>query len=86
MPKKKDKKKTNRKNEIRMARNRVCFYCQEKKEPTYTDSQTLRKFVSDRMKITPRLRSGACSKHQRAVTQQIKYARHLSLIPFTPKA
>lgn len=64
---------------------KVCFFCQSKTLPTYTDLQTLKRFFSDRSKIIPKSKSNVCSKHQRAVTRHIKYARHLSLLPFTPK-
>lgn len=64
---------------------KACFFHQGKSEPTYTDIVTLRRFISDRAKITPRAKSNVCSKHQRAITKHIKYARHLGLLPFTPK-
>src|SRR3989344_1031444 len=64
---------------------KVCFFCQNKSIPTYTDLVTLRRFLTDRAKILPKLRSGVCSKQQRAVTKNIKYARHLALLPFVPK-
>lgn len=63
-------------------KKRPCYFCESKKEPTYTDSSALRKFISDRSRIYPRAKTGACSKHQRRVTKEIKYARHLSLLPF----
>jgi small subunit ribosomal protein S18 len=66
-------------------RRRSCLFCDEKKTPTYTDAITLRKFLSDRSKIIPRSRSGACSKHQRLVAREIKHARHLALLPFVTK-
>lgn len=62
-----------------------CFFCQNKKEPDFTDSVTLRRFISDRSRIHPKLRTGVCSKHQRRLTRQIKYARHLALLPFVPR-
>ncbi len=64
---------------------RGCSFCQTKKEPSYTDTASLRRFISDRSKIIPKLRSGLCSKHQRKVTREIKYARHLSLLPFVTR-
>lgn len=80
------KKKDDRQAMVRMPRaKKVCLFCTEKKEPSFTDSVILRKFMSDRAKIQPRLRTGACSKHQRRLTTQIKYARHLSLLPFSAK-
>lgn len=63
---------------------KVCFFCQSKTDPLYTDTNILRRFTSDRAKIVPRAKSGLCSRHQRAVTRNIKYARHLALLPFTP--
>lgn len=64
---------------------RGCFFCKSKTKPSYLDVSTLRRFVTDRAKIVPRAKSSVCSKHQRLLTRQIKYARHLSLLPFTPK-
>ncbi len=64
---------------------RVCLFCQSKSVPSYTDIVTLRHYLTERAKIVPKLRSNLCSKHQRVVTKQIKYSRHLALLPFTPK-
>lgn len=64
---------------------RVCFFCQSKTSPSYTETQVLRRFATDRAKIVPKAKSNLCSRHQRAVTRHIKYARHLSLLPFIPK-
>lgn len=64
---------------------RVCLFCQNKSTPTYTDLVTLRRFLTDRAKILAKMKSGVCSKHQRGVSKNIKYARHLSLLPFVPK-
>lgn len=63
---------------------RVCLFCQGKTVPSYTDIAVLRRFTTDRAKIVPKAKSGACARHQRAVTRNIKYARHLSLLPFVP--
>jgi len=64
---------------------RVCLFCQNETNPTYTDLAILRRFLTDRAKIVAKERSGVCSKHQRAVAKNIKYARHLALLPFVPK-
>lgn len=64
---------------------RVCLFCQSKTVPSYTDLSFLRRFLTDRAKIVAKERSGICSKHQRAVAKNIKYARHLALLPFVPK-
>lgn len=82
----KKEEKTEVKTEESVApRKRSCVFCDEKKEPTYTDSVTLRRLLSDRSKIIPRVRTGVCSKHQRAVAREIKHARHLALLPFVTK-
>ena len=64
---------------------RECFFCQKKSNPLYTDLTNLRRHLTDRAKIVSKERSGVCSKHQRAVAKNIKYARHLALLPFVPK-
>lgn len=64
---------------------KVCLFCQNKSIPSYTDLVTLRRFLTDRAKILAKARSSVCSRHQRAVAKNIKYARHLSLLPFVPK-
>lgn len=64
---------------------KVCLFCQNKIAPSYSDTSTLRRFITDRAKIVPKAKSNLCSKHQRRVSREIKYARHLSLLPFTPK-
>ncbi|MBI3486311.1 30S ribosomal protein S18 [Candidatus Daviesbacteria bacterium] len=87
MPIKKRTEKKTKTDEVRIPRpKKVCQFCEGKKEPTYTDSANLRRFLSDRSKIQPKLRTGTCSKHQRAVSREIKYARFLGLLPFITKA
>lgn len=71
--------------EQKPARRRGCTYCESKQVPSYKDLETLRRFLSERGKILPKTYTHLCSKHQRAVTKNIKYARHLSLLPFTQK-
>lgn len=66
--------------------NKKCFFCEEKKEPKYADTEVLQRFVTERGKIIGRARSGVCAKHQRRLSLAIKYARHLSLIPFVVRA
>ena len=64
-------------------KRKVCFFCRDKVEYIdYKDPGKLRPYISDRGKISPRRKSGACAKHQRALAIAIKRARHLSLLPF----
>jgi len=48
----------------------------------YKDMQRLRRHLSERGKIEPRRKTGACAKHQRSLTVAIKRARHVALLPF----
>jgi small subunit ribosomal protein S18 len=48
----------------------------------YKDPKTLRYFITERGKIIPRRISGTCAKHQRALTQAIKRARTIALLPY----
>ncbi len=66
-------------------KRKVCFFCRDKiTNIDYKDPALLKPYISDRGKITPRRKSGACAKHQRALTRAIKRARHLALLPYIP--
>jgi small subunit ribosomal protein S18 len=66
-------------------RRKVCFFCRDKVQYIdYKDASVLRPYISDRGKIAPRRKSGACARHQRALATAIKRARHLALLPFVP--
>ncbi|MDO4662256.1 MAG: 30S ribosomal protein S18 [Tissierellia bacterium] len=52
------------------------------KKIDYKDVETLKRFVSDRGKILPRRVTGLNAKHQRKVTQAIKRARQVALMPY----
>ena len=49
----------------------------------YKDTAKLRRFVSERSKILPRRITGTCAKHQRQLTEAIKRARHIALLPYS---
>lgn len=49
----------------------------------YKNPQLLKSFLTDRGKIVPARISGVNAKQQRQITQAIKRARMLALIPFT---
>ena len=70
---------------IEHRRRKVCQFCVEKATSIdYKDSAKLKKYVSERGKILPRRMTGTCAMHQRQVTEAVKRARHLALMPFTP--
>ncbi|KAF0219512.1 MAG: small subunit ribosomal protein [Geobacteraceae bacterium] len=63
-------------------RRKVCRFCADKQVSIdYKDPRTLRYFISERGKIIPRRISGNCSKHQREITEAIKRARNIALLP-----
>jgi len=75
-------KKTQRPTRRKIAVPKNCYFCEEKKEPTYMDIPSLQKFTTERGKIMGRVRTGICAKHQRHLTASIKHARYLALMPF----
>jgi len=72
-------KKVVRKPRRKFAVPKVCFFCSEKKEPSFWEMGTLSKFLTERGKIIPASRNGLCLKHQKAVGSCIKHSRHLAL-------
>ncbi|PLY01068.1 MAG: 30S ribosomal protein S18 [Desulfuromonas sp.] len=67
----------------RFHRRKGCRFCIDKNEVDYKEIRNLRYFVSERGKIVPRRISGNCAEHQRKVTEAIKRARNIALLPFT---
>jgi small subunit ribosomal protein S18 len=67
-----------------VAKVKVCEFCTDKIQIDYKDIAKLRRYVSDRGKIEPRRRTGACAKHQRRIALAIKRARCLALLPDAP--
>ena len=65
-------------------RKKVCAFCAEKIEHIdYKDTLKLRRNLSERSKILPRRVTGTCAKHQRQLTEAIKRARHIALLPYS---
>lgn len=48
----------------------------------YKDVRLLRRFMTDRGKITPRRITGTSAKYQRMLATAIKRARMIALVPF----
>ena len=64
-------------------RKKVCQFCVDKAETIdYKDTAKLRKYLSDRGKILPRRTTGTCAHHQRQLTEAIKRARQVALLPY----
>jgi len=62
----------------------TCTACEEKiKAVDYKETTILRKFVSSQFKVLPKYATELCPKHQRKVSQAIKLARFMALMPYT---
>ncbi len=63
-------------------KKKICQLCAGK-TVNYKNPEILKKYISqDKGKILPRRVTGACSKHQRVIANQIKNARFMALLPF----
>jgi len=64
-------------------RRKVCRFCADTSLViSYKDPKSLRYFITERGKITPRRLSGCCAKHQRTLTRAIKQARTIAFLPY----
>jgi len=64
-------------------RKKVCKFCVEKIDDiNYKDVRLLSGFIGERGKIIPRRISGVCGPCQRRLTDAIKKARNIALLPF----
>ncbi|OGF46211.1 MAG: 30S ribosomal protein S18 [Candidatus Firestonebacteria bacterium RIFOXYC2_FULL_39_67] len=65
-------------------RRKQCRFCTEENMTIdYKNVSMLRQFLTERAKIVPRRTTGNCAKHQRQMTEAVKRARVLALVPFT---
>ena len=64
-------------------RRKVCAFCVDKVEMIdFKDAAQLRRYPSERAKILPRRTTGTCAMHQRQLTEAIKRARQVALLPY----
>ena len=61
-------------------------YCRFKKSGIkfidYKDPEFLMKFVNEQGKLLPRRLTGTSAKYQKKVSQAVKRARHLAILPY----
>ena len=63
-----------------------CYFCRHNtKEVDFSETETLKPFISLLGKIKARKKTGLCSRHQKQVSRAIKRARELALLPYTKK-
>jgi small subunit ribosomal protein S18 len=65
-------------------RRKFCRFCKDANlNIDYKDLDMLKRFITERGKITSRRASGNCAKHQRKLAGAVKRARFLALLPYT---
>ncbi|MBI5638585.1 MAG: 30S ribosomal protein S18 [Nitrospinae bacterium] len=75
---------TKRRKKKLYPQRKVCRFCADKVTfIDYKDIKTLKALTTERGKIIPSRVSGNCARHQRSVTEAIKRARNIALLPFT---
>jgi small subunit ribosomal protein S18 len=68
----------------RTKRKKVCLFCADKVQVLdYKDTLRFKRFITERGKIYPRRNSGLCAKHQRVLSNAVKRARYIGLVPYT---
>ena len=64
-------------------RKKVCRFCVDRIDDiNYKDVKLLMAFISERGRIVPRRISGVCTPHQRRLSEAVKQARNIALVPF----
>ena len=66
----------------RPAKKKVCYFCENKKEPNDKNYEELRQFMTERARIKSRRQTNLCNRHQKRLALQIKRARQLALLPY----
>ncbi len=68
---------------VEVKKKKFCRFLKNKiKYVDYKDPNFLLKFVNEQGKILPRRLTGTSLKFQRKVSQAVKRARHLALMPY----
>jgi len=64
-------------------RKKPCGFCIDKATAIdFKDVNKLRRLITERGKIMPRRMTGTCAQHQRQLSQAIKRARMMALLPY----
>lgn len=64
-------------------RKKMCYFTANKiKEVDYKDVNLLKKFIMENGKIVPSRITGTKARYQRLLTDAVKRARFLALLPF----
>ncbi len=67
-------------------KTKACYFCVHNIQVIdYKHTESIRRFTSSYGKIVPRRKSGVCDTHQRKLSQAIKRARFMALLPYTTR-
>lgn len=70
-------------------RSKGCRFCSDKEQVygiDYKNSTFLKGFLTERGKILPSRISGACARHQRVISGEIRKSRVMALLPYSGPA
>ncbi|QDY86676.1 30S ribosomal protein S18 [Mycoplasma anserisalpingitidis] len=66
------------------SRRKVCEFCEQNMNYVdYKNLELLKRYISGTGQIKSSSMSGTCAKHQRSVSNAIKRARFVALLPYT---
>jgi len=78
-----DRRKKKKRDSRHRGRAKRCYFTENHIVAIdYKDIELLRRFMSERGKISPRRNTGTSAKYQRILALAIKRARHVGLLPF----
>ena len=78
-----EKTTTTNKKQFKQQKKKVCNFCVEKiQKIDYKDAQKLRRYMTEKGKIVARRQTGVCAEHQRELSNAIKKARFMALLPY----
>ncbi len=77
----KEKRPRREENELMPLLKRGVKYLEGVKEIDYKDSELLKKFMTERGKITPQRITGTSAKQQRQIKRAIRRSRVMGLLP-----
>lgn len=64
-------------------KRKTCSFCVDKvKYIDFKNVNKLRRYVAESGKILPKRTTGTCARHQRMLSNAIKKAREIALLPF----
>ncbi len=64
-------------------KKKICRFCGNREiQIDYKNTDLLKNYISETGKIEPRRLTGTCAKHQRLVSNEVKKARQMALLPY----